>query len=227
MNMDTIIMWASAFFALIMFSFLYKDNPLFKFGESTFIGLQTGIGLYLGLKSIYYSSLVPISQGDYMLLVPVFMALCVYALFSEKYKWISRYPIYFSIGIGAGLATRTILQVAVISQITPMIKSLTAGSAFDIFSNLTLLIGVICVMSYFIATKEHTGLLSYTAKMGRYLIMIAAGARFGTSLFFYIGITSTPFFVMFEAPGLYLTAIAVLIVIADIIRTRGRQTVQT
>ena len=39
---STVQIWMSVFFTLMMLSFLYRDNPLYKFGENTFLGISLG-----------------------------------------------------------------------------------------------------------------------------------------------------------------------------------------
>jgi hypothetical protein len=39
--------WLAAFLTLCIFSFLYKDNPLYKFSEHLFVGVSAGYQLTL------------------------------------------------------------------------------------------------------------------------------------------------------------------------------------
>ena len=47
--------WLAAFFTLSIFSFLYKDNPFYKFAEQVFVGLSAAYWLVY----IIYSIMVP------------------------------------------------------------------------------------------------------------------------------------------------------------------------
>ncbi|HET7498416.1 MAG TPA: hypothetical protein VFM00_08955, partial [Candidatus Eisenbacteria bacterium] len=47
--------WISALLTLFAFSFLYKDNPFFRFAESLFAGVS--LGYYIGI--VLNQTLVP------------------------------------------------------------------------------------------------------------------------------------------------------------------------
>lgn len=221
-TVDMIFSLLATYFALSMFSFLYKDNPTFKLGEHTFIGLQTGITLYQGLRSIYTSGIEPVSRGDFILLIPIILGLITFTMFSGTYRWASRYPMYLMVGIGVGVTLRASIISSVVRQIQATILSLTIGSPFTMFSNIILVFGTLCALLYFIVTMEHKGPLGFIGKIGRYFIMILMGAQFATFLMLFFGMSMGPFFAMFEPPGIYLTLIVALIVIADLIRDRMR-----
>ena len=56
--------------------------------------------------------------------------------------------------------------------------SLVNGSA-DIILTIIVVVGVLSTLIYFYFSKEHTGVLGATAKVGIWFIMIAFGAHFG------------------------------------------------
>ena len=39
---NTIGIWMGVFFTLAILSFLYKDNPIYKFAEYVYVGLSAG-----------------------------------------------------------------------------------------------------------------------------------------------------------------------------------------
>ena len=43
--------WISVFFTLAVYSFLYKENPIFRFAEHTFVA--TGVGYYIAFNVWY------------------------------------------------------------------------------------------------------------------------------------------------------------------------------
>ena len=46
--MEIFVLWLEAFITLAIFSFLYKDNPVYHMVESVFAGLSAGY--YIGLR---------------------------------------------------------------------------------------------------------------------------------------------------------------------------------
>ena len=59
--------WIAVFLTLAIFSFLYKDNPFYKFAEHAFIGVSAGYGLSIGFWTIIQPNLnfmLPMHQVD-------------------------------------------------------------------------------------------------------------------------------------------------------------------
>ena len=50
--------WVAVFLTLGIFSFLYKDNPFYKFAEHAFIGVSAGYGLSIGFWTIIQPNLL-------------------------------------------------------------------------------------------------------------------------------------------------------------------------
>jgi hypothetical protein len=50
--------WVAVFLTLAIFSFLYKDNPFYKFAEHVFIGVSAGYGLSIGFWTIIQPNLL-------------------------------------------------------------------------------------------------------------------------------------------------------------------------
>jgi len=50
--------WVAVFLTLAIFSFLYKDNPFYKFAEHAFIGVSAGYGLSIGFWTIIQPNLL-------------------------------------------------------------------------------------------------------------------------------------------------------------------------
>ena len=56
---QTIGIWLAAIFTLSIFSFLYKDNPFYKFAESVVIGVSAAYWMVIG----FWSTFVPNMMG--------------------------------------------------------------------------------------------------------------------------------------------------------------------
>ena len=46
--------WIAALLTLFIFSFLYKDNPFYKFAEHLFVGISAGYYVILELWSVIW-----------------------------------------------------------------------------------------------------------------------------------------------------------------------------
>jgi hypothetical protein len=109
---DVVGYWLGIVLTLFILSFLYKDNPFYKFAEHLFIGVSIG---YV-ITQQYYNTLRPklidhISAdggvprlADWWLLVPlVLSALMMIKAASRKWAWVGRYPLAFVVAFFAGL----------------------------------------------------------------------------------------------------------------------------
>ena len=109
---------AAAGITLAIFSFLYRDNPIFRAVENLFVGLGLGVTVYITwfnyLKPNIYDKLVrpifsptaTVQSSDYWLLIPFFLGVLMLARASRRHGWISRYSICFVLGYGAGFAVQ-------------------------------------------------------------------------------------------------------------------------
>lgn len=173
--------WIGAILTLMIFSFLFKDNAFYKFGEHLFVGVANGyfIALY------WHNSLKPnlfdqLAAGNFIYIIPLLLGLMYFARFIPKISWLVRIPIGFIIGWGAGISIPAYFQAEILRQVggtvvTPesFINPLNGIWALIIF------IGVVCTLIYFFFSKEHKGILGHTSRLGIIFIMIGFGASFG------------------------------------------------
>ena len=84
------------------------------------------------------------------------------------------------IGNTAGIYIISSLHGLIFPQVASTILSLDTGNGFaGTVLALLVVVGVISTLIYFYFSKEHTGLLGATARVGIWFIMIAFGAHFG------------------------------------------------
>ncbi len=174
--------WIIAFFTLALFSFLYKDNPLYKVAEHIFAGLSAGYYVGLIWDTVIIQQLWDpiLDNGKWWLVIPGILGFLMFTRFFPKYSWISRVSLAFVMGTTSGIFLISQLHGLVLPQMQSTMLSLTPGNGF-IASLLAVIVvvGVISTLIYFYFSKEHTGLLGVTAKVGIWFIMISFGAHFG------------------------------------------------
>jgi hypothetical protein len=170
-----------ALLTLFTFSFLYKDNPFYKFAEHLVVGVSAGyfvvLLIWTSLKPKLWDTVVGNFSHEWFYILPAILGIMMWFRFSRKLSWVSRYPIAVYIGIGSGLAIPLNMQNYVNRQLTATMIPLS----FDITGlwNLLIVIGVICGVIYFFFSKEHKGLFGGFAKVGIWVLMIGFGASFG------------------------------------------------
>jgi len=180
--------WVAVGFSLCMYSFLYKDNPFFKFGEHVFVGVSVGYLLTITYYQVMANKLyIPMTQqGKWWLLVPAFLGLLLLARFIPSIAWLSRISFAFLLGISSGVAIPRQISSFILKQIEGTLKPLVTVSDGGIawitlagLNALLVLIGVVSVLFYFFFSLEHTGPVRRVARVGIYFLMVSFGAAFG------------------------------------------------
>jgi len=170
-----ILIWLSAFLTIAIYSFLYKDNPLYKAAEHLFIGVSVGYSIV----GVYYNAVLPnlitplFSQGDLSVLIPGLLGILMISRFIPKYDWLSRITISFVLGTSIGIGIPLSIQASLLKQLEGTMLPMTS------FDNILLVVGIFSVMIYFFFSTEHKGLVNTVSKVGIVFIMVGFGASFG------------------------------------------------
>ncbi|GAB4314475.1 MAG: hypothetical protein Kow0074_01510 [Candidatus Zixiibacteriota bacterium] len=170
-----IVFFPTAFFTIAIFSFLYRDNPVFKFAEHVFAGLSAGYYAGLIFQSVIHQQVwVPLTQdGKWLVLIPAVLGVLMFARFIPRIGWMTRIPLAFVIGSTAGIMFIQQLHGLILPQVSNTILPLTS------VNNVLIVLGVITTLIYFYFSKPHTGPLGWVANVGIGFIMVAFGAHFG------------------------------------------------
>jgi hypothetical protein len=206
--MDSIGIWIGAFLTLGILSFLYKDNPFYKFSEAVFLGISAGYWFV----SLFWQNLVPklfdnlgvtrlfsseapegalqtlLVHGQYhehlwYVVAGIFGVMMLLRLVPGV-GWISRWPLAFVVGTTSGVYLTRYLASNALAQINNTLKDFIPLSqagflGWDNLNFLIVLVGVLTGLTYFYFSKEHKGVTGGAAKIGIYFLMITFGASFG------------------------------------------------
>ncbi len=132
------LLWMTfaAFLTLSIFSFLWRDNPFYRFAEHLIVGVSAGYWIailyHTSLKDLWLDPLSASIQafgqpgGVFIAkigilvanLTPGILGIMMFSRFFEKISWISRWPIAFYLGISTGVALPLFLQSFVARQIS-------------------------------------------------------------------------------------------------------------
>jgi hypothetical protein len=157
-----------------IFSFLYKDNPFYRFAEYLLVGVSMG---YV-IPATYNSSFIPycwvpiILQHRYILILPSLLGALYMFRFSRNLNWLSRYPIAFGLGL-TGMGIPLSLNAQVLVQMRGAMQPLESVDMALIF------IGTVSILLYFFFSKAHTGIYKRFCDIGIWFMMIGFGASFG------------------------------------------------
>jgi hypothetical protein len=194
-----LLVWIGAFLTIAILSFLYQDNPFYKFAEHLFVGVSAAYWMCMGFWNTLVPNLIaklhpPIVKGvlpaiaekppEYWYIIPAILGIMFLMRLSPKAPWISRWALAFIVGTTTGLNLVRYLRSDFVGQIEntliPVIVvengSLTLGGSF---SNIVVVLGVLCGLIYFFFSKEHRGIFGVASRVGIYILMITFGASFG------------------------------------------------
>ena len=178
--------WIAGFLTLAIFSFLYKDNPVYKLAEHIYVGVSAGYWLIYVAFFDVYPMLIQGFQNEtglekWILLVPGALGLIMLSRWFPRTAWLSRWPIAFTVGIGAGLGITANIQGYVMPQLQATLLPVTGWNIVSL-NNVILTVGVITTILYFYFSKPHKGALGWAARVGIVFIMVSFGASFGYTL---------------------------------------------
>ncbi len=195
MPLETIIgAWVATGLTLFIFSFLYKDNPLFKLAENLYVGVSVGYTIVKTYDTVIVHLIWKpiVENGEWALLIPVAIGTLMLTRYVPKAAWLSRYAFAFIVGVGSGLAIPRVISSYILKQIEDTVRPLMVmvpgeGLTFTMnllnpassLNTIIILIGVSSVLFYFFFSVEHTGPGRAVARTGILFLMIAFGAAFG------------------------------------------------
>lgn len=194
---------------LVMYSFLYRDNALFKIAENLYVGVALGYGAIMtwrqALRPEVFEPFFNAPTGGAFLnellhrVVPIVLGILLLTRLSRKYGWLSRYSYALLIGWGAGIAipltTHSFILKQLYAGVAPFqdAAAVAAGAAapavwswawcmqvvFPIFGAVVVMVGTVAVLWYFFFSVEHKRTGGAISKLGIWFLMISFGASFG------------------------------------------------
>jgi len=182
----TISTTVAALLTLAVFSFLYRDNPFYKFAEHLVVGVSAGYWMVI----LYHQTLRQkaldkiFSDHQWWYVIPLVLGIMMWTRLVRKWTWISRYPLALVIGIGTGVAIPLEMKAKIIEQLNGSVDLVSqmhaANSTFVMDVNgVIVLIGIVTALIYFYFSKAHKGTTGFLAQIGIAVLMVGFGASFG------------------------------------------------
>ena len=180
-----VTIWVAAVGTLAIYSILYKENPVYRMAEHIFIGAATGYGVFVTwtqiLKPQWWDK---ITHGEWYWIFALVAGSMFYFIYSKKHVWISRIIFGTLLGLIAGAAFKGFAGIN-IDRIYASFKPLHGAgmTAGEIANNAVFIVVLLAVMAYFFFSFEHRSrLTSAPSKLGRWFLMFAFGAMFGSTV---------------------------------------------
>ncbi|HDS02892.1 MAG TPA: hypothetical protein ENN72_04195 [Firmicutes bacterium] len=175
---------------LAIFSFLYKDNPVYKFAEHLFIGTSAGYWFVYNVYNVFWPNVI-VAWGEaegfwayFNIVMPVLLGVFMLMRLIPSIAWISRWAMAFSVGMSVGFSIIMELQTNILQQIGATLSPFASlhfnnGGTAAAVNAIIILLAVLSALVYFFFSKEHTGAYGHVAKVGIWVLMITFGASFG------------------------------------------------
>jgi hypothetical protein len=234
---ETIGIWVATGLTLLMLSFLYKDNPFFRFGEHLYLGISNAYTVWFLWDTIVKPDFIDrvFVNHEYFYITPAVFGLILLTRMIPQISWMSRWSLAFIVGWGAGVVIGPELNSFLLAQIyssMPWVnmQDFLGASPLEytsaLINSLILFFCVLTVLVYFFFSVEHKGVVGGAAKIGIWVLMVAFGASFGSTVMARISlfIGRARFLVQDAEPrghafSIQLT-IAILLILASIYLTR-------
>jgi len=175
--------WVAAGLTLMMFSFIYRDNVLFKFGEHLYLG--TSLAYFLVQQ--YWSALYPdvyrriALDHNLWVIFPTLLGIFILLRLVPSLAWLSRWAFAFYVGGAAGLAIPSVIHGTLLPQLTQTMAPFGA-TAPAVINQVLLLAGVLSVLTFFFFSVEHKKFVGGVSRFGLYFLMVSFGASFGNTV---------------------------------------------
>jgi len=194
MDSSLIGVWIAAFLTLGIMSFLYKDNPWYKFSEAIFVGISAGYWIaslfWQNLHAKFYENFAPavthLFQGhiEYNLLYAGagILGFMMLLRLVPSIGWISRWPLSVVVGATAGLYLINYLVSNAVKQIGSTIQPLVSSTGpmtwtangGTIIGNILVFAALVLSLGALLFSRRSHIELSIPVKIFLFLIALAA-----------------------------------------------------
>lgn len=191
--------WVSIFLTLCIFSYLYGDNPVYKFAEHLFLGVSIGVATV----QQYYNALEPnmlnrLFTGDlatvrWLSIIPLALVILLFmkVLGGKQFSWLARIPIAFLVAAFAGVKLTGEANGNLMRQVAESMPDLTVVHAeygwlsdhnadyAGVLSSIFLVLGLVACLLHFYFSAPHNRVMRGVSRFGVLVLMLSFGASFG------------------------------------------------
>jgi hypothetical protein len=157
--------WIAATLTIAILSFLYKDNPLYRFAEHLYVGVSAAFTVVI----FWYQDVWPLLVGNFgdflragnkveawILIIPATLGILMWTRFIPRVAWISRIPLGLIIGIGAGLGITGTIHGLVLPQLRGTMLPLVNPAGELGFGHGVLFIILVAALAYGLLFRRLT-----------------------------------------------------------------------
>jgi len=193
--MDLVWLIVSFLVTLLIFSYIFGDNPLFRLASYAFVGVAAGYAAVVVVEQVLLPKLIlPLAQGNWLLLVPLALGVILLLKLVPRYSRLGSLPMAFLVGVAAAVAIGGAVFGTLIGQTRGAINDFgfpqTPGVALDpavqIVEAVLVLVGTLCTLIYFQfgarakpgQAPARSGIVETLSQVGQLFLSITLGSLF-------------------------------------------------
>ncbi len=206
-SLASVVAWLGAICTLGIYTFLYRENVIYRAFEHFYLGLAVGYGMFLVITQILDPKwFQPMwAGGQWWWAFALVAGSMFYFIYSKKHNWISRLMFGALMGLSAGTMFQDFAGTN-FPKIAASFKAIVPHSSYWVpdtlaksvqpaqpqaaltwagaVNNAIFIFVLVAVMSYFFFSFDYTQhkKANRMAKTGRWMLMFAFGAMFGATV---------------------------------------------
>jgi hypothetical protein len=158
------------------------DSPWFAFAEHAFVGVAIGLSVVLStdyLLRTIFPRIMADPMSNWPTIISVLLGLMMILRINRSTVHYARLPITIATAGGIAVSVRATIFSGIINQIRATILPLFGLQTWwQLFVNLTVVLSVILVFTYYFYTTELKGPLKQANTVGRWILYLSFGVLF-------------------------------------------------
>ncbi len=190
--MDAVWLLISFVVTLLIFSYIFGDNPLFRLASYAFVGVAAGYAVVVVVGQVLVPKLFqPLLAGDLLMLVPLVLGLNLLLKLFPRFSRFGTLPMAVLVGVAAAVAIGGAVFGTLLGQVQGSIQDFdfsqsSANPILQIIEALLVLVGTVCTLVYFqfgarVKNEQpptRPALVESLARVGSGFLAITLGALF-------------------------------------------------
>ena len=214
--MDIIWTVVSFLLTLLILSFIFGDNPLFRFAAYLFVGVSAGYAAVLLIYQVLWPQLVvPIVAGNWITAVPLALGLLLTFRLVPSLSRVGNISMAYLVGAAAAVAIGGAVLGTLLGQTRGAINAFDlnapangANQAARLGDAIVMLVGTVATLAYFQFTARtrpnqptvRPAVVEGLARIGQLFIAVTLGALFA-------GVTAAALTALIERLGFIQTTL--------------------
>ena len=158
------------------------DSPWFAFAEHAFVGTAIGLSVVVATDYLFrtvFPRIISDPIGNWPTGISIILGLMMILRVHRGTVHLARIPITFATAAGIAVSVRATIFSGIITQIQATILPLLGlQSLWDVIFNLSIILSVLLVFTFYFYTTEMKGPLKQANSLGRYILYLAFGVLF-------------------------------------------------